>query len=245
MPETPTREFSDSDASSVSPVSAAVIVGGGAGSRFGGDKLTILLAGKPLLAWSLLAFQQTDSIACIVVVAPPGSEEKFREIARAAGITKLLRVVAGGAQRHQSVLNGLKALPPTIEFVAIHDAARPLVTPDLVTRALIVAVEAGAAAAGTPVTDTLHQADQQNCAVRTMDRTGLWAMQTPQVFLAVPLLKLLEEVPKVKPTDEVSIVLAAGWRVPFVQSLQSNLKVTWPEDLAIAEALLQSRVSPL
>ena len=225
------------------PVSAAVIVGGGAGSRFGGDKLSIPLAGKPLLAWSLLAFQQTPAITGIVVVAPAGSEEKFRQIAHAAGITKLFCVVAGGTQRHESVLRGLKALPPQVELVAIHDAARPLVTPELVISCLSCAAKSGAAAAAVPVTDTLHQADQEKCAARTVDRTGLWAMQTPQVFRAAPLLELLENVGIGKPTDEVSVVLAAGWRVPFVETLQPNLKVTWPEDIAVAEALLKSRAS--
>ena len=225
------------------PDSAAVIVGGGQGSRFGGDKLSITLAGKPLLAWSLGAFQATPAISSIVIVVPAGCEERFREIACAAGITKLIAVVSGGAARHESVLRGLKALPSSVELVAIHDAARPLVTPDLVMRCLSVAEAAGAAAAAVPVTDTLHESDPEKCAVRTVDRTALWAMQTPQVFRLAPLLKLLENIGEGKPTDEVSVVLAAGWRVPFVESLTPNFKVTWPDDLALQEALLKIRTS--
>ncbi len=225
------------------PESAAVIVGGGLGIRFGGDKLSISLAGKPLLAWSLEAFRATPAISSIVIVVPAGSEEKFREIGREAGISKLPAVVSGGAERHESVLRGLNALPSTIELVAIHDAARPLVTPDLIMRCLGVAIEVGAAAAAAPVTDTLHESDQEKCAARTVDRTALWAMQTPQVFRLAPLLRLLENIGDRKPTDEVSLVLAAGWRVPFVESLKPNFKVTWPEDVALQEAFLKIRIS--
>ena len=226
---------------SLLPECAAVIVGGGSGSRFGGDKLTIPVAGRPLLAWSLRAFEQIPAVTSIVVVAPAGREEAFLEIARDAGITKLTAVITGGSHRHESVSRGLRALPPSVELVAIHDAARPMVTADFITRCLMMAVESGASAAAVPVTDTLHQADQEGCAARTVNRVGLWAMQTPQVFRVAPLKKLLEEDPPGKPTDEVSVVLAAGWRVPFVESLQPNLKVTWPADFAVAEALLKAR----
>ena len=223
------------------PECAALIVGAGSGNRFGGDKLSIHLAGRPVLAWSLLAFEQTPAVSSIVLVAPVGSEEEFEKIAREAGITKLLAVVAGGSHRHESVGRGLKFLPSSVEFVAIHDAARPLVTSDLVMRCLRAALPTGASAAACPVTDTLHQADQEQCAVRTVDRTGLWAMQTPQVFRSTPLAQLLTDGVDGKPTDEVSLVLAAGWRVPFVESLHSNLKVTWPSDHEMAEALLHAR----
>lgn len=222
------------------PVSAAVIVGGGSGSRFGGDKLTIPMAGKPLLAWSLKAFQETEAISMIVVVAPAGSEERFQQIATDARITKFIAVVSGGSQRHESVSRGLTALPPSVELVVIHDAARPLVSPELITRCLEVAGGSGASAAAVPVTDTLHLADREKCAARTVDRTGLWAMQTPQVFRAAPLKELLLSVDAGNPTDEVSVVLAAGWRVPFVENLQPNPKITWPEDFSVAEALLKN-----
>ena len=155
------------------PVSAAVIVGGGSGSRFGGDKLTIQMAARPLLAWSLKAFQETEAISMIVVVAPAGSEERFQQIAADARITKLIAVVSGGSQRHESVSRVLAALPPSVELVAIHDAARPLVSPELIIRCLEIAGGSGASAAAVPVTDTLHLADRENCAARTVDRTGL------------------------------------------------------------------------
>jgi len=220
---------------------AAVIVGGGTGSRFGGDKLTVSVAGRPVLAWTLRAFEETPAIRHIVLVAPAGREEEFRAIARDAGISKLTSIVTGGSHRKESVLNGLHSLPKSIGLVAIHDAARPLVTPGLILRCLETAGEPGASSAAIPVSDTLHLADQEGCATRTIDRNGLWAMQTPQVFRATPLLKLLEEQNLGKTTDEVSVALVAGWRIPFVENREPNLKITWPSDLAVAEALLLSR----
>lgn len=226
------------------PVSAAVIVAGGSGSRFGGDKLSVQLAGRPLLAWSLLAFEQTPSISFIVLVTSEARIEEFRAIAQAEGITKLTAIVTGGAHRNESVSRGLQALnalPVSPELVAIHDAARPLVTVDLITRCLEAAAGSGASSAAAPVSDTLHQADQEGCAVRTVDRAGLWSMQTPQVFRIAPLTDLLKTPGIGKPTDEVSVALAAGWRIPFVENLEPNIKVTWPADLALAEAVLRYR----
>ncbi len=220
---------------------AAVIVGGGSGNRYGGDKLTALIAGKPVIAWTMQAFQAVPSIESIVLVVPQGREEEFRSIARSAGISKLIAIVTGGSTRHESVRKGLLALPTAIELVAIHDAARPLVSPELIGRCLQVASQSGASAAASPVSDTLHQVDQEGCAVRTIDRSGLWAMQTPQVFPATGLKNLLETQLPGTPTDEVSVALSAGWRIPFVENHESNLKITWPSDIKVAEALLQAR----
>ena len=135
----------------------------------------------------------------------------------------------------------MDALPVSPELVAIHDGARPLVTADLITRCLEAAAKSGASSAASPVSDTLHQADQEGCAVRTVDRTGLWAMQTPQVFRVAPLIDLMKRPIVGKPTDEVSVALTAGWRIPFVENLEPNIKVTWPADLALAEAVLRYR----
>lgn len=218
------------------PSSAALIVGAGSGSRFGGDKITLPLRGKPVVAWSLRAFGETDAIRTIVLVVPAGREEKFREIVGLSGVSKPVTVVAGGATRRESVIRGLAGLPPEIELVAIHDAARPLVTPDLIHRCLETAAVAGASSAAVPVSETLHLADPQGNAVRTIDRAGLWAMQTPQVFRSAPLARLLESA--APGTDEVSAVLEAGWRIPFVENLRPNPKITWPADLETASALL-------
>ena len=226
------------------PVSGAVIVGGGSGTRFGGDKLSVLVAGKPLIAWTLLAFEQTPAISSIVLVIPEGREDEFRRIAQEAGITKVTAVLAGGLHRHESVLRGLHALPDGIPLAAIHDAARPLITPSLIMRCLEVAAKEGASSLAAPVTDTLHETDPAGCAARTIDRSSLHAMQTPQVFRTAELRDLLDNLDKDsgKPTDEVSVALAAGLRIPFVENLEPNPKVTWPHDLVVVEALLRARL---
>jgi len=222
------------------PTAAAVIVGGGSGNRFGGDKLTVSLDGKPLIAHTLSAFEGTAAVSAIVLVVPPGREEEFRTIARDEGISKLTSVIPGGDHRHESVRRGLEALPPEVELVAIHDAARPLITPDLITSCLEMAAQEGASALAVPVTDTLHRIDASGCAAGTVDRTTLRAMQTPQVFCAAEIRDLLTAVSG-NPTDEVSVAVAAGKKVSLVDHHEPNLKVTWPHDVVMAEALLRGR----
>lgn len=219
---------------------AAVIVGGGSGSRFGGDKLTELLAGKPLIAHTLAAFEASEEITAIVLVVPAGREEEFRDIARDAGISKLYAVIAGGTHRHESVRRGLDAVPEGIAYAAIHDAARPLVTPTLISRVVHAALEHGAAAVAAPVTDTLHRVDGEGNASGTVDRSALRAMQTPQVFRTGEILKLLSEIPGT-PTDEVSVAMVAGMKVFLIEHSEPNPKVTWPQDVVMAEALLLAR----
>lgn len=228
-------------AASPIPKAAAVIVGGGSGNRFGGDKLAVPVAGKPLIAWTLRAFEETPAISLIVLVVPEGREEEFRAIAAAELITKLGAILPGGEYRHESVIRGLRSLPGDVFLSAIHDAARPLITPDLITRTLEVAASEGATAVASPVTDTLHQVDSSGCAALTVDRTSLRAMQTPQVFPVSEILKLLETPSQIKPTDEVSVAVAAGMRVSLVENLSPNPKVTWPHDLDIVETLLRLR----
>lgn len=225
---------------SAPPVSAAVIVGGGSGNRFGGDKLTVSLAGKPLIAHTLSAFEETLAVSSIVLVVPPGRVEEFRTIANDEEISKLTSVIPGGEHRHESVRRGLEVLPPEVELVAIHDAARPLITPDLITSCLEMAAKEGASALAVPVTDTLHQIDASGCATGSVDRSTLRAMQTPQVFYAAEIRDLLAAMSG-NPTDEVSVAMAAGKKVSLVEHYEPNLKVTWPQDVVMAEALLRDR----
>lgn len=225
------------------PRCGAVIVGGGRGTRFGGDKLSLPVAGRPLIAWTLLAFEQTPGISSIVLVIPEGREDEFRRIAQEAGISKLTAVLAGGSHRQESVSRGLHALPKGTALAAIHDAARPLITTAMITRCLEVAAKEGASALAAPVTDTLHETDTARYAVRTIDRSALHAMQTPQVFRTAAIRDLLDnqDMKSSQPTDEVSVALTAGWRIPFVEHLEPNPKVTWPHDLLVVEALIRAR----
>jgi 2-C-methyl-D-erythritol 4-phosphate cytidylyltransferase len=222
------------------PPSAAVLVGGGSGTRFGGEKLTGDLAGKPLVAHTLSAFEATEHISVIILVVPAGREEEFRAIAQNSGVSKLTAVVPGGMHRHDSVLRGLKVVPSDIDLVAIHDAARPLITPDLITRSLEAAAREGAAAVAAPVTDTLHRIDDSGFAAGTVDRSSLRAMQTPQVFRVQEIMALFDAAEGI-PTDEVSVAMAAGKKVFLVEHSEPNIKVTWPQDVVMAEAILLAR----
>ena len=201
-----------------------------------------------MIEWSIDAFQACDSVRSIVVAAPPGHVDAVP----GGG----LDVVAGGATRAQSVVNALEAVAS--DYVAIHDAARPLLTPDLV-EALVAELDAAPEAAGViaaaPVTDTIKRASETsrqfashedgNCRVaieRTEDRGELWAAQTPQVFRAEALREALAAAERPEAaTDEAMLVEQAGGTVLIHSVEGQNLKVTTPLDLRVAELLLQSR----
>jgi 2-C-methyl-D-erythritol 4-phosphate cytidylyltransferase len=205
------------------------------------------LAGKPMIEWSIEAFRACQSVRSIVVAAPPGHVHEL------AGHD--LGVVSGGATRAQSVANALEAVGT--ELVAIHDAARPLLTPQLV-EALVARLDADPGAAGViaaaPVTDTVKEATSAPLTAYmgvngalvvagTLDRSRLWAAQTPQVFRAEALRVALEVDAEIRDgaTDEAMLVEAAGGRVLIEPSSGENLKVTTPLDLQVAELLLEHR----
>jgi 2-C-methyl-D-erythritol 4-phosphate cytidylyltransferase len=205
-----------------------------------------------MIEWSIAAFRACDSVASIVVAAPPGH-------AHECGGDDLM-VLAGGATRAQSVANALEAVDT--ELVAIHDAARPLLTPELVEAIVVTletAPEAAAAIPATPVTDTIKQAGRSRSAFDTqgeqnallvvggtLDRSRLWAAQTPQVFRTDALRAALAVDAETRDaaTDEAMLVEAAGGTVLIHPSSPENLKVTTPRDLRLAELLLAERVSP-
>jgi 2-C-methyl-D-erythritol 4-phosphate cytidylyltransferase len=232
------------------PASAALIVAAGSSLRFGQDKVVAIVQGAPLISYSLKAFAQAPSIEAIILVVPPGREEEFSKIVQAMNLPALAaitQVVSGGNSRHQSVQRGVAALPASIRFVAIHDGARPLITPELIEKSLHAAYHHGAAALALPVTDTLHRADSDGNAEETIDRKHLWAMQTPQVFRVVDLINGLTITgrqyetgfEKRSPTDEVSALLQRGVNVHLVENQEPNLKVTYPGDLALVAAYLK------
>ncbi|MDQ2629864.1 MAG: 2-C-methyl-D-erythritol 4-phosphate cytidylyltransferase [Actinomycetota bacterium] len=218
------------------PAVTAVIAAAGSGERLGagGPKAFVPLAGRLMLEWSLDAFRACGSVGAIVVAAPPGHEGDV-------DADDDLAVVAGGATRAQSVANALEAVET--DYVAIHDAARPLLTPELV-EALVADLDAEPEAAGViaaaPVTDTIKRGGRVIEA--TEDRSQLWAAQTPQVFRADALREALvaAERPE-EATDEAMLVEQAGGTVLIHPVEGQNLKVTTPLDLQVAELLLQPR----
>lgn len=216
------------------PVASAVIVAAGGARRMGFDKLLANLAGEPVLLRTVRAFAACAGVGEIIVV----TDECRAQVVRSAGVPKMSRIVPGGAERHLSVWNGLQECRG--ELIAVHDGARPLVSPDMISRCLEAAARHGAAALARRVTETLKRADASGCVTGSVDREHLWAMETPQAFQREILLgayrSVMERAEVV--TDEVSAVQAAGHPVFLVENAQPNLKITFPADLCAAERLL-------
>lgn len=221
------------------PSAVAIVVAAGRGERLGstGPKALVRCAGRPLLEWSIAALRQAG--LPIVVALPEGA-------AAPEGCVG----VPGGAERSHSVRNALAAAPPEAQLVVVHDAARPLLQPQLVA-ACLAAMEDGvdAAIAAAPVTDTVKEArapyatGEAGTVARTLDRSRLWAVQTPQVFRRAALEAVLAQDDAVlaAATDDASLIEAAGGTVRLVPAPRWNLKVTVPEDLELAELLLGAR----
>jgi 2-C-methyl-D-erythritol 4-phosphate cytidylyltransferase len=215
---------------------AGLVVAAGSSSRMGFDKMTAPLQGRPVVEWSLRAFQQCSEITHGVLVCAPDRIAEFQKLA--APYPKFQHIVAGGSERSASVLNGLSALAPFAPgYVAVHDAARPLVTPALITHILAAARIHQAASAAQRVSDTLHRGDAQGVLLETVPREGVFAMQTPQAAGFDILLAALQA-HQAGSTDEVSALIASGIHPVAILNDQPNFKITYPQDLALAEALL-------
>jgi 2-C-methyl-D-erythritol 4-phosphate cytidylyltransferase/2-C-methyl-D-erythritol 2,4-cyclodiphosphate synthase len=223
----------------------ALIPAAGRAARFSSaeNKIFALLGGKPILARTAEAFASHPAIDGIVVVAGPSEVSRCREAL--TGLDKVLAIVAGGQTRQDSVAIGLFTLGgDPDDLILVHDAARPLVPAAVIDRCIMGAKEFGNAAAALPVTDTLKSADENLTIQRTIDRDGLWAMQTPQAFRLASLFEAHSAARSLGwvGTDEAALVEQFGEEpVHIVLGDPSNLKVTRPEDLPLAEAIWQSR----
>lgn len=238
----------DGDASL--PRTCAVIVAGGTGSRFGnpGGKQMIDLLGRPLLSWTLEAFDRARSVAHIVVVCPDAHRADMQARAVAPfGFDTPVSFASAGATRQDSTRAGLEAVPADCALVAIHDGARPLIRPETIDAAVAALAEAPAldgVVCGQPAIDTLKIADADGLISNTPDRSHFWCVQTPQVFRAGALRHAFDvaEAQGFAGTDDASVVECAGGAVRCVASPRDNLKVTVPEDLALVEAVLARRL---
>lgn len=219
----------------------ALIPAAGAGTRFGGDKLLADLRGQPVLRRTASAFAHHPAIDAIVVVAGAGATGQIRDAL--GGLPKVEAVVPGGASRQESVGIGLFALGGEADdWVLVHDGARPLVTPDILDRCLDGAQKNGNAVAAVPVSDTLKAADDAQTVTRTVGRDGLWAVQTPQCFRLQTLFDahVAARDSGFGGTDEAGLVERLE-PVHLVLGALDNLKITRPEDLALAETILRGR----
>ncbi len=219
----------------------AVIVAAGSASRMEGiDKNLALLGGEPVIMQTVKAFQSCPAIGEIVIVTRQDLLEKIAELA--APFKKVKAVVVGGADRTQSVLCGLQALSEKVELAAIHDGARPLITPMLISETVTAADFRGAAAPAIPVKDTIKNV-QNHWVYGTPDRSSLRAVQTPQVFCLPDLLTALTQAIKdgVAITDDCSALERMGIPVYLVDGQESNMKITTPMDLKVAQMLWEER----
>lgn len=218
----------------------AVIPAAGQGLRMGRKKQGLPLAGLPVLRWTVDVFEATAVVSGVVVTVPVGDVDSWQR--RLAGCRKIRAVVAGGAERQDSVRLGLAAVPADVAWVAVHDGVRPCITPELVERVVAEARLHGAAIPALPVTETVKRGTD-GWVKETVDREGLWAVQTPQVFRA----QVLREAHRVAAaegtagTDDAMLVERLGVPVRLVPGLPGNVKITRPEDLVLAEALLRRR----
>lgn len=223
--------------------SSAIIVAAGSSHRMQGlDKLWTPLAGRTTLARTIDVFETSSIIDDIILVVNAERIDNAKTLCQQEGWRKINGIVAGGILRQDSVLIGLDTLAniaPQTQWVMIHDGARPLVTPDILDAGLKAAQACQAAIAGVPVKDTIKQA-QQGWIYSTLDRSQLWAIQTPQVF-SFPLIhqayhhQLLQQ----EFTDDAALLEQLGQRVAIFPGSYRNIKITTQEDLLIAEALIK------
>ncbi len=223
-----------------------VIPAAGKGKRMGApfSKQYLKLEGRPLLAYTLDTFLNLQPRQLVVVVAP-GEEGLFADevMAALAGSLQQPHVVPGGAERQDSVYNGVRALSPEADYICIHDGARPLVSPGIITDVLQACRESGAAVACVPLKDTIKEIDGHGFGVSTPLRDKYVQVQTPQIFRREILLGALEKARRegFTATDETALVEHYGARVRTVPGSYTNIKVTTPEDLFLAAAIIKER----
>ncbi len=224
----------------------AIIPAGGAGKRLGLEvaKQYLLLDSSPMLVHTLRVFQMTEMVSAVVLVVPKEDEASVqKQIVEKYGLTKVISIVAGGRERQDSVRNGLQAVPGTCDVVIVHDGVRPFVTPDMVRRVVAAAAEYGAASIGVPAKDTIKETTVENIVTTTLPRQNLWQTQTPQAFRYDVLCRAYAEAQRdhFYGTDDASLVERTGVKVRMVNGSHENIKITTPEDLLMAEALMVNK----
>lgn len=228
----------------------AIVLSAGTGSRMKSDipKQYMELNGKPVIYYSLMAFQDSDVESIVLVAGKDDIEYCRKEIVEKYGITKVKAIVAGGAERYDSVFEGLKAAG-NCDYVMIHDGARPVLDANIVRRAWQGVVEHRACVVGMPVKDTIKIVNEEGQAVSTPDRKTLWQIQTPQVFEYELIYKAYNQVisemrtgKNINITDDAMIIeYASDVKVHMVEGSYTNIKITTPEDISVAEIFLKKK----
>jgi 2-C-methyl-D-erythritol 4-phosphate cytidylyltransferase len=222
---------------------SAILVAGGSSQRMGLDKLFATIAGETVIAHAIRAFERARWVDEIIVVSREERREGISKICQQARFKKVSAIVLGGERRQDSVRAGLDRINREAKYVAIHDAARPLITSKQIERAFEQCRAHGAAALVAPVNDTLKRADADLLVIGSVDRDQLYTMQTPQIFER----KLIEDAYRavyaenIFVTDEVSAVERLGRKIALVLNDEFNFKITYPRDLPVAEFILRER----
>ena len=224
----------------------ALILAAGQGKRMGAEKKKpyLLLAGKPILFHTLGEFEKCPSIDGIVLVVEKHEVDNVRTSAvDEFGCRKVINVVPGGPKRQDSVWEGIKALKDEGELVMVHDGVRPFISPELLEKAVDTTRKTGATVVAVPVKDTIKTASPEKEVIKTLDRETLWAVQTPQTFNHDLLKRAHEKAMQdgFYGTDDASLVERIGVPVSIIDGPYENIKITTPEDLVLAEAILQKR----
>jgi 2-C-methyl-D-erythritol 4-phosphate cytidylyltransferase len=225
----------------------ALIVAGGKSVRFGGEvpKQFRNICGRPMLSWAIESFEKAKSVDQILVVVPEDymiyTSEKVID---PYDFSKVTKVVAGGESRPESVYNGLQAISDTTDFVAIHDGARPLVTPEDIDKVIVAARKDKAAILAMKATDTVKRV-RDSFVISTLERDSLYMAQTPQVFQYSLILDVHREYAEQDgedpATDDASMVEKKGFKVRTIEPSSPNFKITSADDLVLAEAILKGR----
>lgn len=223
-----------------------LIPAAGAGKRMGKApaKQFLMLGDKPILAHTLLAFQRTTEIDEIIpILSEEDLETCLGEIIEGYHITKVKTLVVGGKERQDSVGNGLHKLEKDAAIVLVHDAVRPFVTPEMIKETVDYAKRGECVTVGVPIKDTIKEVTDQGIVRHTLDRSRLWAIQTPQAFPVKTLKHAYEEAFKKRMygTDDATIVERMGGAVRVLMGSYENIKITTPEDLMLAEEILKRR----
>ena len=217
---------------------SAVIVAAGSGTRMKipQRKQLVEINDMPVIAHTLNAFENTDIIDEIIIVTKEEDILVMMDIAKAFGISKVTEIVPGGATRTDSVKNGINSAKGNI--VAIHDGVRPCIQPIHITKTVEAAMKTGAAALGCPVTDTLKKVDENGIITQKVNREGMWAIQTPQVFDKELLLRAYADGDTQGATDDCMLVESIGVNVTMVEGVRTNIKVTMQEDIDLVSSIL-------
>ena len=223
------------------PAVAAIVVAAGNSTRMGVPKQLSPLRGIPVIGRTLLALEESRMVDEIIVVTREEDMLQVYDICKAYTITKATKILKGGATRQESVARGVRVAKEDTAYFAIHDGARPLVTPAVINRVIEAAISCGAAAAAVRVKDTIKQSDENGFIIGTPDRQRLWQVQTPQVFERRLYLQALQQAERENAdyTDDCQLVEHVGHPVRLCEADYANIKITTPEDVAYAEGILR------